>query len=29
VRQMRLSKAERTIANTPRPLRAATAEALQ
>jgi proteasome lid subunit RPN8/RPN11 len=29
VRQMRLSKAERTIANTPRPLRQSTAEALQ
>lgn len=29
VRQMRLSKAQRTIANAPRPLRAQTAEALQ
>ena len=29
VRQMRLSKADRTVANTPRPLRASTAEALQ
>ena len=29
LRQMRMSKAERTVANTPRPLRAQTAEALQ